>query len=314
MGQSTGIAKGILGFPVAPFTETGKLDEQALFENIRFLVEEGLNAIYIACGSGEFQSLDRAEYEVMLDTAIEAVAGKVPIYTGVGGNLRTAVELAAVSAEKGAAGYLLLPPYLIHGEQEGLYQYAKEIFDSAPTMDAILYQRDNAVYSIDTVRRLTAYPQLKGIKDGIGNMELNICLTQEFKGRVDFLNGMPMAEVTMPAYLPLGITTYSSAISNYIPHISRLYYESLLAGDQSTLDDLYADVILPINRIRKQRKGYAVALIKAGMEIIGLNTRGYVRPPVVPVTKEHYKEMERILAKALEKYPRKEKISEIKGS
>ncbi|MFS0562204.1 5-dehydro-4-deoxyglucarate dehydratase [Terribacillus sp. 179-K 1B1 HS] len=314
MGQSTGIAKGILGFPVAPFTETGKLDEQALFENIRFLVEEGLNAIYIACGSGEFQSLDRAEYEVMLDTAIEAVAGKVPIYTGVGGNLRTAVELAALSAEKGAAGYLLLPPYLIHGEQEGLYQYAKEIFDSAPTMDAILYQRDNAVYSIDTVRRLTAYPQLKGIKDGIGNMELNICLTQEFKGRVDFLNGMPMAEVTMPAYLPLGITTYSSAISNYIPHISRLYYESLLAGDQSTLDDLYADVILPINRIRKQRKGYAVALIKAGMEIIGLNTRGYVRPPVVPVTKEHYKEMERILAKALEKYPRKEKISEIKGS
>ena len=314
MGQSTGIAKGILGFPVAPFTETGKLDEQALFENIRFLVEEGLNAIYIACGSGEFQSLDRAEYEVMLDTAIEAVAGKVPIYTGVGGNLRTAVELAAVSAEKGAAGYLLLPPYLIHGEQEGLYQYAKEIFDSAPTMDAILYQRDNAVYSIDTVRRLTAYPQLKGIKDGIGNMELNICLTQEFKGRVDFLNGMPMAEVTMPAYLPLGITTYSSAISNYIPHISRLYYESLLAGDQSILDDLYADVILPINRIRKQRKGYAVALIKAGMEIIGLNTRGYVRPPVVPVTKEHYKEMERILAKALEKYPRKEKISEIKGS
>ncbi|SDC32686.1 5-dehydro-4-deoxyglucarate dehydratase [Terribacillus halophilus] len=307
MGQSTGIAKGILGFPVAPFTETGRLDEQALFENIRFLVEGGLDAIYIACGSGEFQSLDRAEYEVMLDTAFEAVAGKVPIYTGVGGNLRTAVELAAVSAEKGAAGYLLLPPYLIHGEQEGLYQYAKEIFDNAPTLDAILYQRDNAVYSIDTVRRLTAYPQLKGIKDGIGNMELNICLTQEFKGRVDFLNGMPMAEVTMPAYLPLGITTYSSAISNYIPHISRLYYESLLAGDQSTLDDLYADVILPINRIRKQRKGYAVALIKAGMEIIGLSTRGYVRPPVVPVTKEHYKEMEQILAKALEKYPQKQK-------
>ncbi|WP_179288029.1 dihydrodipicolinate synthase family protein, partial [Terribacillus saccharophilus] len=40
MGQSTGIAKGILGFPVAPFTEAGKLDEQALYENVRFLVEE----------------------------------------------------------------------------------------------------------------------------------------------------------------------------------------------------------------------------------------------------------------------------------
>ncbi|MFP7170249.1 5-dehydro-4-deoxyglucarate dehydratase [Terribacillus sp. 7520-G] len=314
MGQSKGIAKGILGFPVAPFTDNGRLDEQALFENVHFLVEEGLDAIYIACGSGEFQSLEKAEYELMLDTAMEAAAGKVPIYTGVGGNLRTAIDLASVSAEKGAAGYLLLPPYLIHGEQEGLYEYAKEIFDSAPTLDAILYQRDNAVYSIDTVRRLTGYPQLKGIKDGVGDMDLNICLTQEFKGRLDFLNGMPMAEVTMPAYLPLGIKTYSSAISNYIPHISRMYYEALLAGDQDTLDDLYADVILPINSIRKQRKGYAVSLIKAGMEIIGLQTRGYVRPPVVPVTKEHYNEMEKILMKALEKYPRKEKITEMKES
>ncbi|MFP7492856.1 5-dehydro-4-deoxyglucarate dehydratase [Terribacillus saccharophilus] len=314
MGESTGIAKGILGFPVAPFTENGRLDEQALFENIRFLVEEGLDAIYIACGSGEFQSLDKAEYEVMLETANEAVAGKVPIYTGVGGNLRTAVELAAISEEKGAAGYLLLPPYLIHGEQEGLYRYASEIFESAPNLDAILYQRDNAIYSVETVRQLTAYPQFKGVKDGIGNMELNICLTHEFKGRLDFLNGMPMAEVTMPAYLPLGITTYSSAISNYIPHISRMYYKALLAGDQETLDELYTDVILPINSIRKQRKGYAVSLIKAGMEIIGLQTRGYVRPPVTPVTKEHYKELEQILGRALEKYPRKEKISKIKES
>lgn len=314
MGHSTGIAKGILGFPVAPFTEAGKLDENALFENIRFLVEEGLDAIYIACGSGEFQSLDKKEYKVMLDTAIEAVAGKVPIYTGVGGNLRTAIELAAISEEKGVDGYLLLPPYLIQGEQEGLYQYAKEIFESAPDLDAIIYQRDNAVYSVETVRRLAAFPQLKGFKDGIGNMDLNICLTQEFKGRLDFLNGMPMAEVTMPAYVPLGITTYSSAISNYIPHISRMYYDALLAGDQNTLDALYADVILPINSIRKQRKGYAVSLIKAGMEIIGLQTRGYVRPPVVPVTKEHYNEMEQIISKALDKYPRKEKIAEIKES
>ncbi|WP_077306607.1 5-dehydro-4-deoxyglucarate dehydratase [Terribacillus halophilus] len=307
MGQSTGIAKGILGFPVAPFTAEGKLDEKALYENVNFLVEEGLDAIYIACGAGEFQSLDKSEFETMLDVANEAVGGKVPIYTGVGGNLKSAMALAALSEEKGADGYLLLPPYLIHGEQEGLYQYAKEIFESAPSLDGILYQRDNAVYSVETVRRLTAFPQLKGLKDGIGNMDMNICLTHEFKDRLEFLNGMPMAEVTMPAYIPLGITSYSSAISNYIPHISRQYYEALLAGDQETLNELYTDVILPINHIRKQRKGYAVSLIKAGMEIVGLQTKGYVRPPVTPVTNEHYQEMEKILAKALEKYPKKVK-------
>lgn len=31
--------KGILGFPVAPFTTSNKLDEQALAQNIQFLID-----------------------------------------------------------------------------------------------------------------------------------------------------------------------------------------------------------------------------------------------------------------------------------
>ncbi|MCI4060113.1 dihydrodipicolinate synthase family protein, partial [Bacillus cereus] len=92
-----------------------------------------------------------------------------------------------------------------------------------------------------------------------------------------------MAEVTMPAYLPIGFHSYSSAISNYIPHISRMFYDALKNGDDELVKELYQHVILPINDIRKQRKGYAVSLIKAGMEIMGLNVRNTARPPVGPV-------------------------------
>lgn len=45
---------GILGFPVAPLNNQGKLDEKALEANIQFLLDEGLEAIFIACGSGNF--------------------------------------------------------------------------------------------------------------------------------------------------------------------------------------------------------------------------------------------------------------------
>ena len=41
---------GILGFPVAPLNNQGKLDEKALETNIQFLLDEGLEAIFIACG------------------------------------------------------------------------------------------------------------------------------------------------------------------------------------------------------------------------------------------------------------------------
>ena len=294
---------GIAGFPVAPFNEQGNLDEKALIKNIQFLLDEGLESIFIACGSAVFQSLSKQEYELMVELAISTVEGKVPVYTGVGGNIKTALELAKISQQKGADGYLILPPYLIEGEQEGLYNYLRTIIEST-SLNAIVYQRDNCILQLPTLLKLIELPQLVGLKDGVGNIDLNIELTQAIGDRLGWLNGMPMAEVTMPAYVPLGFNSYSSAISNYIPHISRMFYEALLNGDKELVSELYKNVILPINNIRKQRKGYAVSLIKAGMEIVGLPVGNTVRPPVVPVEKEHYQQLEGILKETFKRYPK----------
>nr|WP_199613887.1 5-dehydro-4-deoxyglucarate dehydratase [Paenibacillus alkalitolerans] len=294
---------GILGFPVAPFDRHDNLDVKALEKNIQFLIDEGLTSIFIGCGSGEFHALAPFEYQTMVETALAVSKGKVPVYTGVGGSITNALQLAQLSEKLGADGYLILPPYLIEPEQEGLYDYLSTIISSTE-LNAIVYKRDNCVLTLNTLQRLVEYNQLAGLKDGLGNMDLNIELTQTIGERLRWLNGMPMAEVTMPAYVNLGFTAYSSAISNYIPHISAMFYEALLNQNKALLNDLYRDVILPINRIRKQRKGYAVSLIKAGMEIVGLPVGTKVRPPLIPVEKEHYKELELILKTAFEKYPK----------
>lgn len=293
---------GISGFPVSPFDENGNIDEKALTVNIEFLLEEGLESIFIACGAGEFHNLSNEEFEKVVKLASSVVNGKVPFYTGVGGNLTEALEKAKISEKYGADGYLILPPYLIEGEQEGIYEYYRAIVTSTD-LNAIVYQRANGVLQLETLKRLLEFPQVVGLKDGIGNMEMNIEFTQEIGDRLGWLNGMPMAEVTMPAYLPLGYKCYSSAISNYIPHISRKFYDALLNDDTQTVNEIYENVILPINRIRRKRKGYAVALIKAGMEIVGLPVTNTVRPPVTPVEKEHYEELKQILTRALERYP-----------
>lgn len=294
---------GIAGFPVAPFNTQGKLDEAALIKNIEFLLDEGLESIFVACGAGEFQSLSNREYETMVEIAVSVAGGKVPVYTGVGGNITTALEWAKFSEEKGADGYLILPPYLIEGEQEGLYNYLQTLIEST-SLSAIVYQRDNAILTLPTLQRLLELPQLVGLKDGYGNMELNIQLTQAIGDRLEWLNGMPMAEVTMPAYVPLGFNSYSSAISNYIPHVSRMFYDALLSGNKELVNELYRNVILPINDIRKQKKGYAVSLIKAGMDIVGLPVGNTVRPPVIPVEKEHYSQLESILKDTFDRYPK----------
>jgi 5-dehydro-4-deoxyglucarate dehydratase len=303
MSENRQAPKGILGFPVAPFTENNKLDEQKLAQNVQFLLDEGLEAIFVACAAGEYPSINKEEYEAMVEVAVSVTNKKVPVYTGVGGNIQSSLEFAKISADKGADGYLILPPYLVTGEQEGLASYFKEIAESTD-LNAIVYQRDNVAFTVSTLETLAEVPQVVGVKDGLGNIELNTHLTQTFGKRFSWLNGMPLAEVTMPAYVPLGFDSYSSAISNYIPHISRKFYQALLNNDQATVNDIYQQVILPINNIRRQRKGYAVSLIKAGMEIMGQPVGQTVRKPILPVEKEHYAEMERILENAMNRYPK----------
>jgi 5-dehydro-4-deoxyglucarate dehydratase len=301
---------GILGFPIAPLTENNKLDEKGLASNIQFLLDEGLEAIFVACGAGEYQSLSKEEFEAMVEVAVSIAGRKVPVYTGVGGNIQTSLELAKISADKGADGYLILPPYLVSGEQEGLAAYFKTIAESTD-LNAIVYQRDHVSFSIPALEALAEVPQVVGVKDGLGNMELNTILTQTFGKRFKWLNGMPLAEVTMPAYLPLGFDSYSSAISNYIPHISRNFYNALLSGEQELVKDIFQHVILPINDIRRQRNGYAVSLIKAGMEIMGMPVGQTVRLPILPVEKEHYTELESILKKAMDRFPKNTPVQSI---
>lgn len=296
--------KGILGFPVAPMDEEGKLDLDGLGKNIDFLVENGLSSVFVACGAGELHAISNEEYRSMVEVAVDKTKGKVALYTGVGGNIMHALEQAAISKELGADGYLILPPYLIDPSQDGLYNYLERIIESTD-LNAIVYQRDNCIFELETLEKLCKLPQLTGFKDGIGNMEKNVEFTHAIGDRLEWINGMPLAEVTMAAYVNLGFTSYSSAISNYIPHISAQYYEALLKGDKELVHALYEDVIFPIHRIRKQKKGYAVSLIKAGMQIVGIPITTNVRGPVTPVEEGHYKELELIIKKALEKYPAK---------
>ncbi|WP_096187482.1 5-dehydro-4-deoxyglucarate dehydratase [Evansella halocellulosilytica] len=295
--------RGILGFPTAPLDEQGMIDETALAANVEYLIKGGLASIFIACGSGEFHALKREEYRTMVEVAVSVAGGRVPVYSGVGGNVSDAIELVRLSEELGVDGYLILPPYLIQGEQEGLYNYYKAIVEKSE-LNAILYNRDNAIIELDVLQRLVdEFPQIVGLKDGHGNMELNLELIQTIGNRLEWLNGMPFAEITMPAYTQIGFNSYSSAMSNYMPHISKLYYDALLDGNEQLANDIYVNVLLPINRIRKARKGYAVSLIKAGMNIQGLPVANTVRPPCVPVETEHYEQLKQIIEFTLERYP-----------
>jgi 5-dehydro-4-deoxyglucarate dehydratase len=117
-----------------------------------------------------------------------------------------------------------------------------------------------------------------------------------------FFNGMPTAEVTQRAYRAIGVPLYSSAAFAFAPQVALAYYDALEQDDQATLDALERAFYHPLARLRAKGTGYAVSLIKAGVELAGYPTGG-VRPPLTAVTREHREELARILAAGLAAVP-----------
>ncbi len=165
--------KGSIVAVVTPMNPDGSLDMPAFRALIDFHVDQGTDAIVVVGTSGESPTVDVTEHELLIKTAVEHAAGRIPIIAGTGGNsTKEAIELSAFAMEAGADASLTVVPYYNKPTQEGLYQHFKAIAE-AVAMPHILYNvpgRTVADMSNDTVLRLAQIPNIVGIKDATGNI------------------------------------------------------------------------------------------------------------------------------------------------
>lgn len=293
------IGSGLLSFPVTHFARDGSFDEMAYREFLDEVVANGPAALFVAGGTGEFFSLSPSEFAAVVRAASETAAGRIPIIAGTGYGTALAIEYARAAQDAGADGLLLLPPYLISAEQVGLRRHVEAICNSV-TIGTILYNRDNAIYSIETVGKLLdACPNLIGFKDGHGDIEQITTVTTTFGDRMVYVGGMPTAEVFAVPYHAAGVTTYSSAVFNFVPRLAHRFYNAVRAGDHATTDQLLKDFFFPYLSIRNRRNGYAVSIVKAGLRIVG-KSAGPVRAPLVDLTPEEEAELRPIIERVLE--------------
>lgn len=288
---------GLLAFPVTPFTETGDLDLPRFENHLSDMLTAKPGAIFVACGTGELASLTAAEHRDVVRAAVEHVAGATPVFAGVGGGTRTAVEFARAAQAAGADGLLALPPYLQVGPPSGLVSHYREVA-AATDLDVILYQRGTAIFSPGAVAELAEIGNIVALKDGYGDMELLQRIRTATGGRLALLNGMPTAEIFARAYAGLGARAYSSAVLAFLPEVAGAFFAAFENGDEATQDLLLREFYAPLAELRDTTPGYAVALVKAGLEIRG-RSAGPVRPPLGDVAPEHREQLARIIDRGL---------------
>ncbi len=292
---------GLLSFPLTPFTTDDKVDLDVLAEHVSRQLAAGPTALFVACGTGEFTGLTASEYADVVRTATKVVAGRVPVFAGAGGGPGTARGFVDAAADAGADGILLLPPYLVSSTPAGLARHIEYVASDSP-LPIVVYQRANAILSPSTAVALLDSPNVIGIKDGIGDVDamLRIVTAVRTSGHpraesFSFLNGLPTAELSAQAYRAIGVAPYSSAVLTFVPEIATAFFNAVEVGDGATITRLLADFYLPFAALRDEVPGYAVALVKAGSRLTGLDMGG-VRPPLVDPTAEHVARLADIIA------------------
>lgn len=274
------IGSGLLSFPVTHFDQAGGFLEDAYREHVSWLLEHEPAGLFAAGGTGEFFSLAPEEVERVVKGAVAATDGQVPVIGGVGYGYGLALDMAQAAERAGADGILLLPPYLLQSEQAGLAAHIEAVCRST-SLGVIVYNRDNAILSDESLSGLCdRCPNLVGFKDGLGDIELMVRVHARLGDRLVYIGGLPTAETFALPYLQMGVTTYSSAIFNFLPRFAQAFYTAVRRRDDAHVYEGLRRFVLPYTAIRNRKKGFAVSIVKAGMTVVG-RSAGPVRPPLI---------------------------------
>ncbi|WP_235564543.1 5-dehydro-4-deoxyglucarate dehydratase [Modestobacter sp. Leaf380] len=277
------LASGLLSFPVTHFDADLAFDEARYREHLSWLSGFEVAGLFAAGGTGEGFSLTGAEVDRVVRAAVAEVDGAVPVLAPATGGTATAVEMAKAAADAGASGLLLMPPYLTEASQDGLVDHITAVC-SATDLGVVVYSRANAVLDdVAVAQAADRNPTMIGLKDGVGDIERMTRTYARVGDRLVYVGGLPTAETFALPLLELGVSTYSSAVFNFVPQFATEFFAAVRAKDRAAVYAKLNDFVLPYLDIRDRKKGYAVSIIKAGLTAVGRDG-GRVRPPLTDLT------------------------------
>ncbi|HEU4846493.1 MAG TPA: 4-hydroxy-tetrahydrodipicolinate synthase [Burkholderiaceae bacterium] len=286
--------KGSIVAIVTPMHADGSLDFPGLNKLIDWHIAEGTDGIVIVGTTGESATVTVEEHCALIKAAVEHTRGRIPIIAGTGGNSTAeAIELTRFAKEAGADAALLVVPYYNRPTQEGMYQHFKAIAE-AVDLPIILYNvpgRTVADMSNETVLRLTAIPNIVGIKDATGNIGRGLDLLRLApKSFAVYSGDDPSAMALMLA----GGKGNISVTANVAPRAMHEMCKAAMEGDIAKAVELN-NKVFPLHQklfIEPNPVPVKWALAEMGMMPAGL------RLPLVPLAGEYHNAVRAALREA----------------
>lgn len=203
------------------------------------LVRDGVHGMVVLGTVGENNSLSAEEKRAVLRTAVETVAGKIPLLAGVSEfTTPNAVAYARDAERIGVSGLMVLPAMVYVPTPAELENHFLTVAQ-ATSLPIMLYNNPPA-YRVNiellTLERLAAQPNIVAIKESAPDSRRFTDLFNAFADRFVLFAGLD--DVAFEG-LCLGASGWVSGLTNAFPKESLRLYEALRAGDLAKAQEIY---------------------------------------------------------------------------
>ena len=267
---------GIIPAVTTPFdATTGAVDPDAFERNLAALLDAGVHG-FVATGTmGEAASLSPEERRLVIETAVRAAAGRVPVIAGVSsGTPATSIGYAADAAAAGADAIMLLPPLGYRADARETVAFYRTVAD-ATALPIMAYNNPEAS-GVDMAPAMIAQiaaevEQVVAVKECSGDARRIAAL----------LNAAPDLEVLVGGDdwalegFAAGATGWVTGVADCAPSECVELYDACRAADLERARAIYGR-LLPLARLDMTPK--LVQFFKGAQDALGF-VGGPVRPP-----------------------------------
>lgn len=290
--------KGIIPPIITPMNDDAEqtVNHEELRRQVERQIESGVHGLFPFGTNGEAYALSMKEKEEILETVIDQVKGRVPVYAGTG-CITTAdtIRMSRRAQELGANALSIITPSFALASQKELYDHYVAVA-KAVDIPIILYNippRTGNKLLPETVQALCRdVDVIVGAKDSSGdveNLKAYIRLTKELDKEVAILAGNDGSILTC---LKEGGAGGIAGRANIWPATAARIYDCFVAGDLEGAQKAQ-DAIAILQQTFKY--GNPNTIIKTAVALLGYNV-GKCRAPFNYVPEEGIEALKQVLA------------------
>lgn len=227
--------QGVIPAMVTSFDEKETVDEARIRRVARYLVDQGVQGLYLTGSTGEAFVMNQEERMQVVEITLDEVQNRIPVIVHVGDiGTKLSIELAQHAEKAGAAAISSVPPFYWKFSEDRIYEYYRDIAENT-SLPMIVYNVPLAgEVGFSLIKRLAQIPGVQGVKYTLST-HYDILRLKEDLGK-DFAIYSGSDEMAMSG-MAFGADGIIGSFYNVVPDLFLDLYQAYMARDLTSMQE-----------------------------------------------------------------------------